>query len=137
MKYQLKYNILKKNSKQYWDTAGNDKYNSIDRAFLKRANGIIIVYDPLLEDDYIKNDLKFWKNEIITNSNINLDKHLWLVGVNKTQTNPRGNLQIIIKEVFPEVNSEHIKYIRSKQFDDIKVYNYIKIRNYLMILRVT
>lgn len=107
---------------------------------MKRANGIILVYDPLEEEDSLENDLRFWKNEIKANCSINLKEYLWIVGVFKTETFNSKNHNDLIKKVFQEdtPDDKHIQIIRPKDFEDIQVYNnYIKIRNYLLTLQIT
>ena len=51
-----------------WDTAGQEKYRSLNKIFLKGANIVLIVYDITRKETFeeIKN---FWYNNIIENVN--------------------------------------------------------------------
>ena len=62
---------------------GNDQYNSINFSYIKKADGIILVYDPEEDISKIKQDLNFWIqqiNEYCTNIE---NKKLWIVSNNK------------------------------------------------------
>lgn len=47
---------------QLFDTAGQDKYRSICGSYLKRCDGIILVYDITSAESFAK--LQIWKNQI-------------------------------------------------------------------------
>ena len=47
---------------QFWDTAGQEKYKSISKAYYKLANGIILVYDITNRDSF--NCIEKWLEEI-------------------------------------------------------------------------
>jgi small GTP-binding protein len=58
--------ILEFNNKLYklqiWDTAGQDKFQSITTAYYRGSNGIILVYDVCNPNSLDR--LKFWYNEV-------------------------------------------------------------------------
>ena len=63
----------------YYDTAGQERYNSLNLTFLRKADGVILVYDITSQESFRKID--FWIQEL---HNKNKDsKVLMLVG-NKT-----------------------------------------------------
>ena len=63
----------------YYDTAGQERYNSINLTLLRKADGVILVYDITSQESFCKID--FWIQEL---HNKNRDsKVLMLVG-NKT-----------------------------------------------------
>ena len=63
----------------YYDTAGQERYNSLNLTFLRKADGVILVYDITSQESFCKID--FWIQEL---HNKNKDsKVLMLVG-NKT-----------------------------------------------------
>lgn len=63
----------------YYDTAGQERYNSLNLTFLRKADGVILVYDITSQESFRKID--FWIQEL---HNKNRDsKVLMLVG-NKT-----------------------------------------------------
>lgn len=71
---------------QYWDTAGEEKYNSVNFTHIKMADGIVLVYDPAEENEELKKNLNYWLETIEKNSDIlekNDGDYLWLVGNNK------------------------------------------------------
>ena len=53
-----------------WDTAGQEKYKTITRAFYRRANGIIISYDITSLESF--NGTKKWLTEINKNKTDNV-----------------------------------------------------------------
>lgn len=55
---------------QVWDTAGDEKYHSINRYFYKDASVVLIVYDITSPFSFysIKN---YWMEEIKNKTNIN------------------------------------------------------------------
>ena len=69
---------------QYWDTAGQERYNSVNFTYIKKADGVVLVYDPSEEDDQLKKNLNFWLETISNNLDIEEKKdYIWLVGNNK------------------------------------------------------
>ena len=63
---------------QFWDTAGQEKYNSLTSAYYKDAHGIIIVYDITKEDSFI--NCEKWLTDVKTHAN---RKHNFLLIGNK------------------------------------------------------
>ena len=63
----------------YYDTAGQERYNSLNLTFLRKADGVILVYDITSQESFRKID--FWIQELHNKSRES--KVLMLVG-NKT-----------------------------------------------------
>lgn len=61
---------------EFWDTAGQEKYNSLIKIFYKKADIIIIVFDIINRSSYIKAEHRL--SEIIEN-NIYTDNHLYII----------------------------------------------------------
>ena len=62
--------------------------------YIKKADGIVLVYDPSEEDEQLKENLDFWLKTIDNNSDI-LEKNdcVWLVGNNKNNNNEITNIE--------------------------------------------
>ena len=69
----------KKVNINYYDTAGQERYNSLNLTFLRKADGVILVYDITSQESFRKID--FWIQELHNKSRES--KVLMLVG-NKT-----------------------------------------------------
>lgn len=75
---QNHYNI------KYWDTAGQEKYNSLSLPFIKKANAFIIVYDPSQPIEKVKENFTFWIDNIKQNKDFQaLINYIWIVANNK------------------------------------------------------
>ena len=71
--YRLKNMILqnvKKIKLQIWDTAGQDRFRSINKNYYKGANGIIIIYDVTNPQTY--ENVKIWISQIREEANPNV-----------------------------------------------------------------
>ena len=60
-------NLKKKVKFQIWDTAGQEKYMSINKNLFQRVQGIILMYDITREDTF--NNLSKWMEHIKENAN--------------------------------------------------------------------
>jgi small GTP-binding protein len=60
-------NLEKKVKFQIWDTAGQEKYMSINKNLFQRVQGIILMYDITREDTF--NNLSKWMEHIKENAN--------------------------------------------------------------------
>ena len=62
--------------------------------YIKKADGIVLVYDPSEEDEQLKENLDFWLKTIDNNSDI-LEKNdcVWLVGNNKNNNNEINKIE--------------------------------------------
>ena len=60
-------NLKKKVKFQIWDTAGQEKYMSINKNLFQRVQGIILMYDISKEDSFL--NLDKWLQNIKENSN--------------------------------------------------------------------
>ena len=62
--------------------------------YIKKADGIVLVYDPSEEDEQLKENLDFWFELIDNNSDILEKKEcLWLVGNNKNNNNEINKIE--------------------------------------------
>ena len=52
---------------QIWDTAGQEKYRSLSKSFIKDADGIFFVYDITKKDSF--DHIKMWLDESINTNN--------------------------------------------------------------------
>ena len=59
---------------QIWDTAGQEKYNSLSQQFFRNVDGILLVFDLTNKDSF--NNIKKWLNEIKANSDHSIKKLL-------------------------------------------------------------
>ena len=55
-------------SMQIWDTAGQEKYQSVQGVFYKGSDGCVLVYDITNVESY--QAIKKWKQEFINTANI-------------------------------------------------------------------
>ena len=88
--YTKNYTINSKNvTFNFYDTAGQEKYNSIVTNYLRNANGVILVYDITKEDSFEK--IKMWVDQLKDNNDTN---SIILLG-NKSDLNTK---RVISKE---------------------------------------
>lgn len=82
---------------QFWDTAGQEKYKSISKAYYKLANGIILVYDITNRESF--NCIEKWLEEI---SEICVKiPNILLIG-NKSDLNEERNVTENEAKIFSE-----------------------------------
>ena len=77
--YRLKNMTLQNGKKiklQIWDTAGQDRFRSINKNYYKGANGIIVIYDVINLQTY--ENVKMWISQIREEANPNVV--IYLVG---------------------------------------------------------
>ena len=84
---------------EFWDTAGQEKYYSLNRIFFKDARIAILVYDITRKETYEK--LKsFWINEVQSNG-----KELIVIGIAANKSDLYENEQVNEKEARDYANS--------------------------------
>ena len=74
--------------------------------YIKKADGVVLVYDPSEGDDQLKENLNIWFKLIDNNSDIlEKNEYLWLVGNNKKTETIDSEIEIkrMIK-LFPNLN---------------------------------
>ena len=81
-----------------WDTAGKEKYRTLNRFFMKEALFAIFVYDPFNKDSF--DNLEWY---ISTMKEIGLKNCLYVVAENKTDRKDR------VKEVSEEEGKEYAR----------------------------
>lgn len=97
---------------QIWDTAGQEKYQSISSNYFKRSQGILIVFDITNKNSF--NDVKNWVKMItdVTNEKC----ILYLVG-NKNDLEDKREVSIETAKKFSKENGI-TKYIETSVFDN-------------------
>lgn len=79
---------LQVNNNQIWDTAGQEKFQSIGSAFYRGSDACVLVYDVTSAQSLDK--LENWKQEFINQGGIdNADKFPFIVVGNKADRNDR------------------------------------------------
>ncbi len=68
-KFEVDYNNTKQLIKiQFWDTAGQELYDSICKTFYKKCNGVMLVFDITNRDSF--KNIEKWRREVEANLNI-------------------------------------------------------------------
>ena len=70
-----------------WDTAGQEKFQSLTKGFFRNAQGIMVVYDVTNVETY--ENLKYWTQSIKTHMGSDIDKISVIVIGNKIDSNER------------------------------------------------
>jgi small GTP-binding protein len=70
-----------------WDTAGQEKYQSLTKGFFRNAQGIMVVFDVTNSETY--EDLKYWTQSIKTHMGSDIDKISVIIIGNKIDSNER------------------------------------------------
>ena len=97
---------------QIWDTAGQEKYQSLSSNYFKRSQGILIVFDITNKNSF--NDVKNWVKMIrdVTNEKC----ILYLVG-NKKDLEDKRQVSVEAAKKFSKENGI-TKYIETSIFDN-------------------
>ena len=100
---------------QIWDTAGQEKYQSLSSNYFKRSQGILIVFDITNKNSF--NDVKNWVKMItdVTNEKC----ILYLVG-NKKDLEDKRQVSVEAAKKFSKENGI-TKYIETSIFDNDKL----------------
>ena len=59
---------------QIWDTAGQEKFNSLSKNYYQNTDGILLVFDVTNRESF--NNIKNWYDDVISNSDIKAKKLL-------------------------------------------------------------
>ena len=70
-----------------WDTAGQEKYQSLTKGFFRNAQGIMVVFDVTNSETY--EDIKYWTQSIKTHMGSDIDKISVIIIGNKIDSNER------------------------------------------------
>ena len=70
-----------------WDTAGQEKYQSLTKGFFRNAQGIMVVYDVTNIETY--ENLKYWTQSIKTHMGSDINKISVIIIGNKIDSNER------------------------------------------------
>ena len=97
---------------QIWDTAGQEKYQSLSSNYFKRSQGILIVFDITNKNSF--NDVKNWVKMITDMTNEKCI--LYLVG-NKKDLEDKRQVSVEAAKKFSKENGI-TKYIETSIFDN-------------------
>ena len=67
---------------QIWDTAGQEKYQSVQGVFYRGADGCVLVYDITNTESF--QSLKKWKEEFLNAANISSENFPFIIVGNKS-----------------------------------------------------
>ena len=150
--YKIK-NLIKRNGQEITlvlnDTCGQEKYSSLNKSYLKNADGVLFVFD--LSDKKTFNNIKNWINFIQESKNIDKSIPKYLVGNKKDlerdidknvidifleenrdfkykETSAKIENDNQIKELFQEMGEDLYIYASGRKRNDKK--NNIKIAGY-------
>ena len=68
---------------EYWDTAGQEKYNTITKQYIQKGDGFIIVIDNHMLDKNVEEEIQFWLDEILKYNKNEIQNTIWIVVNNK------------------------------------------------------
>ena len=84
-----------------WDTAGQEKYQSLTKGFFRNAQGIMVVFDVTNSETY--KDIKYWTQSIKAHMSSDIDEISVIIIGNKIDSNERevkrGEAEIYCKEL--------------------------------------
>ena len=112
-----------------WDTAGQEKYQSLTKGFFRNAQGIMVVFDVTNSETY--KDIKYWTQSIKAHMSSDIDEISVIIIGNKIDSNERevkrGEAEIYCQELgYPyfetsaktgENVDETIKYLVKRGFN--------------------
>ena len=106
---------------KYWDTAGQEKYNSLALPFIKKANAFILVYDPSLSIEKVKENFNFWIENIKQNTDYqSLSNYIWIVANNKDNniSIQKDDEKNKYESCLPEINFKEKLFVINKLSDN-------------------
>ena len=115
------YKKLPNTNIKYWDTAGQEKYNSQALPFIKKANAFILVYDPSLSIEKVKENFKFWIENIKQNTDYqSLSNYIWIVANNKDNniSIQKDDEKNKYESFLPEINFKEKLFVINKLSDN-------------------
>ena len=84
-----------------WDTAGQEKYQSLTKGFFRNAQGIMVVFDVTNSETY--KDIKYWTQSIKAHMSSDIDEISVIIIGNKIDSNERevkrGEAEIYCQEL--------------------------------------
>lgn len=115
------YKKLPNTNIKYWDTAGQEKYNSQALPFIKKANAFILVYDPSLSIEKVKENFNFWIENIKQNTDYqSLSNYIWIVANNKDNniSIQKDDEKNKYESFLPEINFKEKLFVINKLSDN-------------------
>ena len=106
---------------QIYDSAGQERYKSISTSYIKKADGIILVFDLSKKETF--NSLFDWMKKI--KDNIKIEKNIILVGnKNDIPNNERkvfqNDIDDLIKNKFKDIND--LTFMETSARDNYNIY---------------
>ena len=106
---------------QIYDSAGQERYKSISTSYIKKADGIILVFDLSKKETF--NSLFDWMKKI--KDNIKIEKNIILVGnKNDIPNNERkvfqNDIDELIKNKFKDIND--LTFMETSARDNYNIY---------------
>lgn len=101
---------------QIWDTAGQENFKSIIRAYYRNSDCCFLVFDITNRKSF--ENIKEWKNEVT--KNINQEPEFILVGNKSDLSNER---KITISEILEFAENNNMKYYETSAKNNINIKN--------------
>jgi small GTP-binding protein len=99
--YSVKETIFENNIKisfEIWDTAGQEKYRSLNKIFYNNSNICFLVFD-ITERQSFDNILNFWYKEVFEYNNNNYSSNNILFGVIANKIDLEKNINVKVDEI--------------------------------------
>ena len=102
---------------QIWDTAGQEKFNSLTKQFFRNTDGILLIFDLTNKSSF--NNIKKWLSEVKTHSDHSIKK--LLIGNKSDMKDKIKVTKNDIDNFFKEKNN--LKYMEISAKDNLNVSN--------------
>ena len=99
---------------QIWDTAGQEKFNSLSKQYFQNSDGILLVFDITNKDSF--NNIKKWYDDVISYSGVKAKK--LLIGNKKDMKN---NIKITKDDITQFIGQNRMKFIETSAKNNINV----------------
>ena len=99
---------------QIWDTAGQEKFNSLSKQYFQNSDGILLVFDITNKDSF--NNIKKWYDDVISYSGVKAKK--LLIGNKKDMKN---NVKITKDDIIQFTKQNRMKFIETSAKNNINV----------------
>ena len=99
---------------QIWDTAGQEKFNSLSKQYFQNSDGILLVFDVTNKDSF--NNIKKWYDDVISYSG---DKAKKLLIGNKNDM--KDSVKVTKDEITKFIKANNLKFIETSAKDNTNV----------------
>ena len=99
---------------QIWDTAGQEKFNSLSKQYFQNSDGILLVFDVTNKDSF--NNIKKWYEDVISYSG-NKAKKL-LIG---NKNDMKNNVKVSKDEIKKFIKLNGLKFIETSAKENTNV----------------